>query len=516
MAVKPASASGEVADSVTGTSIPTDLKTDKSNEETNFFKFLKKDFEDLSLGPIKKPKGQRLRVKPNQDGQPSSDYSESRDESDTGSAYEPSAHPPESSIVQTGKPAQKMDGKESQEDAAAAWRAQRAQKSCLHSGREGGEKGADVKEWSTFETTWRVSTLPFRLMRNSVLSSWKPKTRPSWSSELEQAVTSLRTYIQNTPLNISMVRMIMDRAIPASTVPDGVTRLVQDLGANLKVCWSFPGSLRHQAEAARFILYLHGPNSSPHSAAHRGLVARLALECHAAVVTVDYRRAPENSVSESLEDVLKAYKWLSTQPAVTPAQLLVMADGLGAALAMSTVAELRDAAEKGQEDILPAACALISPWVDLEAPSDESLQKSEGVDYVSRRLLSFLASSYAGLLPLSDPAVSPMHLSLARFPPTLISLGQCEALLQQGMDFGAKLREHGVRVEVDEAEDQVHSFQLLAACHPACAAGILRMATFARRMSPGHMQISTAEVDALISQAAAADVFKPPDEPAPT
>mmetsp|Transcript_3267 Transcript_3267/g.6680 ORF Transcript_3267/g.6680 Transcript_3267/m.6680 type:complete len:531 (-) Transcript_3267:53-1645(-) len=495
-------------------------RQEQANQETNFFKFLKKDFEDLSLGPIKKPKTHRKRIA----GQIGSDYAESREDSEEGSVCDPAI--PEVSNRAT-ESSSKMEKKEegSQEDAAAAWRAQRAQKSCLHSGKvgEGGSK-TEVKEWTTFETTWRVGTLPFRLARNSILSGWRAKTKPTWSSELDQAVTSLRTYIENTPLNMSMVRMILDRALPASSIPEGVTHVPHDLGGGLKVTWHFPQTLRHQAEAGRFILYIHGPNSSPSSVAHRGLVSRLVLECDAAVVTVDYRRTPENTREESLADLSKAYKWLATQPGVMPAQLLVMADGLGGALAVTLVCEVRDAAEGGEDDITPAACAFISPWVDLEAPNDESWEKSGSVDYVSKRLLAFLAQSYAGLLPLNDAAASPTHAKLHRFPPTLLSVGQCEALYQQGVEFGAKLREAGVTVQMDEADEQVHAFQLLAPCHAACAAGVFRLGAFARRMSPGHLKFSTEQVDALIAQAAtaeqftltspgpaSADVFKPPE-----
>ena len=85
---------------------------------------------------------------------------------------------------------------------------------------------------------------------------------------------------------------------------------------------------------------------------------------------------------------------------------------------------------------------------------------------MSQRYLAFLAAAYAGLIPLEDPAVSPLLLSLARFPPTLVAFGQCEALAPQCHALGEKLRAAGVRVELDEAEDLVHAFHLLAGSLP--------------------------------------------------
>jgi hypothetical protein len=93
----------------------------------------------------------------------------------------------------------------SQEDAAAAWRAQRAQKSCLHSDKPGDGKDAAAK-WHPMEAIWRVGTLPLKIAHNSIAASWRERTRQSWSASLEQAVSNLRTYSQNSTLSLAMVR----------------------------------------------------------------------------------------------------------------------------------------------------------------------------------------------------------------------------------------------------------------------------------------------------------------------
>lgn len=71
------------------------------------------------------------------------------------------------------------------------------------------------------------------------------------------------------------------------------------------------------------------------------LLHRLSLACNAAVLTVDYMSPPDYDRAESLEDLDKAYKWLITQPGVAPAKLFVMADGLGAPLAVSLMINIR-------------------------------------------------------------------------------------------------------------------------------------------------------------------------------
>jgi len=55
-----------------------------------------------------------------------------------------------------------------------------------------------------------------------------------------------------------------------------------------------------------------------------------------------------------------------------------------------------------------------------------------------------------------------MHASFAKFPPVYISVGQCEVLLDQGQQLAEKMRSDRVLVDLDEAADMVHAFQLLA------------------------------------------------------
>ena len=93
----------------------------------------------------------------------------------------------------------------SQEDAAEAWRAARAQKSCLHSDKPGDSKDAAAK-WHPMEAIWRVGTLPLKIAHNSIAVSFRERTRQSWSASLEQAVSNLRTYSQNSTLSLTMVR----------------------------------------------------------------------------------------------------------------------------------------------------------------------------------------------------------------------------------------------------------------------------------------------------------------------
>uniref|UniRef100_A0A7S1GWY4 Alpha/beta hydrolase fold-3 domain-containing protein n=1 Tax=Hemiselmis andersenii TaxID=464988 RepID=A0A7S1GWY4_HEMAN len=394
------------------------------------------------------------------------------------------------------------EGEMSQEAAAAAWRAARTQKSCLHSGKPEGDsessKATPSTGWGPMEATWRAGTLPFRLAHNTLALNWKARTRPTWNKQLDQAVVSLKTCYCNTPLNASLIRYIADRSVPASLIPDNVGRVSQDLGGDLKVAWTFPGALKHHADAERFILYVHSPFYTSSGSSIRGLTSRLALACTAAVLTVDYRSPPEEERESAVQDLIKAYRWLLTQPAVTPANVIVMADGLGAALALNVLADLRasEAAAGHADSSLPVGCAFMSPWVSL-ADASPSWDKHGATDFLHRRVCDFVAAGYAGLSDPSDPPASPAAGDLAGLPSTFVSVGACEVLYDQAAAFARRLGGAGVQVELDEGEEMPHAFQLFAGMAPACEAGILRIAAFTRRVAPGHLAIN-AQSDALM------------------
>ena len=131
----------------------------------------------------------------------------------------------------------------------------------------------------------------------------------------------------------------------------------------------------------------------------------------------------------------------------------------------------------------------MSPWVDLDDKSS-SWTKNASIDYVDRRVWDYFAQGYAGLLPLSDPQVSPMNATLSGLPPMMISVGSCEVLYDQCVAFVQKLEDAGVIVELDEGEDMVHASQIFASEALPCQAGILRIGSFARKMAPGHLFVN--------------------------
>jgi monoterpene epsilon-lactone hydrolase len=163
---------------------------------------------------------------------------------------------------------------------------------------------------------------------------------------------------------------------------------------------------------------------------------------------VDFRLAPESAWPSQLEDSLAAYAWMLGQ-GVEAADVVVMGESGGGALATATLIALRDGAGP-----LPAAAVLTSPLVDFALTGD-SLDANEPSDpFVKRVALEMMMQA---LLQGQDAAAaSPLNADLAGLPPLLVQVGTVEAVFDDGRRFAEKAGAAGGEVEFEAWEDMIH------------------------------------------------------------
>ncbi len=237
----------------------------------------------------------------------------------------------------------------------------------------------------------------------------------------------------------------------ASTTPASSER-VQASGVEAE--WiTAPG-----ARADRVLLYFHGGGYVLGSVkSHWDLIARLSAASGFRALALDYRLAPENPFPAAVEDATAAYRWLLAQ-GIEPGQIALAGDSAGGGLTAATLISLRDAGTP-----LPAAAAMLSPWVDLEA-TGESFETRKDVDpMVRRHMIIGMAETYlAGKASTRDPLAAPIHADLAGLPPLLIQVGDHETLLDDSRSFADKARTAGVDVTLETWDEMIHVFQLFA------------------------------------------------------
>ncbi len=116
---------------------------------------------------------------------------------------------------------------------------------------------------------------------------------------------------------------------------------------------------------------------------------------------------------------------------------------------------LRDAGEP-----LPAAAALLSPWVDLEGSGASNTERASLDPIVTREGMQNLAAMYLGDRDRKHPLASPTYAKLDGLPPLLVHLGTREVQFDDVMTFVDKARRAGVAVESEVWDGMLHAFQL--------------------------------------------------------
>jgi acetyl esterase/lipase len=130
---------------------------------------------------------------------------------------------------------------------------------------------------------------------------------------------------------------------------------------------------------------------------------------------------------------------------------------------------------------LPAASALLSPWLDL-ALTGPSLSDHAAADpLVSREGLLVAANHYlAGENP-TNPLASPLYADLHGLPPLLIHVGGDEALLSDTTRFTERAEAAGVDVGVEVWEGMWHFWHTWAGTLPEGQQALDCIGAFVRR-----------------------------------
>ncbi|MEK4852391.1 alpha/beta hydrolase [Paenibacillus sp. FSL H7-0756] len=230
----------------------------------------------------------------------------------------------------------------------------------------------------------------------------------------------------------------------------------------------------------KVILYFHGGGFVSGSCEiYRDLASRLSQAAGGiAVLTVEYRLAPEFCYPAANEDCLAAYHWL-LERGIHAGNIIVCGDSAGATLALMTLITLRE-----QGDKLPAGACLLSPHADLVHLDGESYDSRAGVDPTgSRNANQRMLEEYMGDFGGTWPAIlSPLRMDLRDLPPLFIQAGDHEVLLSDAERLAEQARAAGNTVELQIWENMWCVFQLMAAMLPEAQQAIGNIGSFIKRV----------------------------------
>ncbi|MDX3227566.1 alpha/beta hydrolase [Streptomyces sp. ME19-01-6] len=188
---------------------------------------------------------------------------------------------------------------------------------------------------------------------------------------------------------------------------------------------------------------------------------RLAVQTRLAVVSVEYRLAPEHPFPAGPDDCEAAARWLvdHAKAEFGTGRLLIGGESAGAHLSVVTLLRLRD--RHGITGAFRAAHLLFGPYDLSMTPSQRS--------FGSKRLLSntdTLRGSYELFTPgrgaeqRRDPEVSPLFADLAGLPPARIVVGTEDPLLDDSLFLSRRWQAAGAPVQLGVVAGAMHGFTL--------------------------------------------------------
>jgi acetyl esterase/lipase/acyl-coenzyme A synthetase/AMP-(fatty) acid ligase len=201
--------------------------------------------------------------------------------------------------------------------------------------------------------------------------------------------------------------------------------------------------------AQTVVVYFHGGGYSLGSSrSHRHLAASIGRAANAAVLSVDYRRAPEFAFPAAVEDAAAAARWLIERG---DAPVVLAGDSAGGGLVVAAMLALRDGGHP-----LPTAGVCLSPWVDLTCTAAAHKALAERDPLLSSSELKQMARSYLRDADPRHPLASPVFAKLAGLPPLLIQVGTEEILLDDARSLASAARREEVEVTLQEWPEMVH------------------------------------------------------------
>jgi len=192
---------------------------------------------------------------------------------------------------------------------------------------------------------------------------------------------------------------------------------------------------------------------------HDNLCRMLANRADCVIVSINYRKAPENPWPAAIEDAYVGAKWAQNnadQWGADTSRLVVGGDSAGGNL--SAVVSLM-AVERGMIDI--DRQLLLYPAATYMDPMPSRAQNGSGYFITAHDLLWFAQQYIEDEVDAHHPWSFPMNArqdTLAQTPPAYVMTCGFDPLRDEGHAYAERLAEAGVDVEYSNHETMIHGF----------------------------------------------------------
>jgi acetyl esterase len=288
-----------------------------------------------------------------------------------------------------------------------------------------------------------------------------------WSDEVEAMRPEARAAVEAGrelfPLDNSALddltrdeRVARQRASLASatlTVPEGEEREIA--GVRCRVF--------QPEEAPRGVyLHFHGGGMIAGSPEMMDIPNRaLSREFGVAVVSADYRKAPEYPWPAGPDDGVAVAAWLLEHAATEFGTPRVVIGGESAGAYMTAAVALRVRDELHAIDRVDGLNLTFGVYDWSGTPSQRGQRPHDGFDILSPEGTRFVTDCFLPGTTEAErraPEVSPLYADLRGLPPCFISVGTCDHLLDDSLLFAGRAAAAGVDVDLFVLPDLPHAF----------------------------------------------------------
>ncbi|MEM8861999.1 MAG: alpha/beta hydrolase [Chloroflexota bacterium] len=221
----------------------------------------------------------------------------------------------------------------------------------------------------------------------------------------------------------------------------------------------------------QILFYVHGGAwvSGP-SGPQWQLLSRLCQDTSRRGVLMNYRRAPDFTVTEGMQDVLSVYNYVRDQ---LGDDIVFVGDSAGANLASGTFFKLLD-----DDQPLPAKLVLMSPCMDIRVDHPDTPIAEKNDPVMAAAGLRDAGRKWAGEVDLAHPYVSPINGDLSKLPSTLMITSNFDTFYPDCKAFYEKASAAGAEITFKEWDRMMHIWFMFASFVPEGEAAIKETVSF--------------------------------------
>ncbi|KAH9897583.1 Alpha/Beta hydrolase protein [Xylariomycetidae sp. FL2044] len=200
-----------------------------------------------------------------------------------------------------------------------------------------------------------------------------------------------------------------------------------------------------------------------------GFLRHVCKYVRCAVITVNYRHAPEHVYPAAIEDSAAGYAWVITNAATLSLDTTRLAmGGLSAGGCLTAILSMK-VASAGPLPVKPKFQLLLCPVIDNTADVCTVWSESQHAPWLTPTRMKWYRQKYFAkpAQPKSWDA-SPCYASndlLSQSPKTFVGVAECDLLGPEALAYADLLKGAGVETEVKVYKGATHSILILAGIH---------------------------------------------------